>query len=77
MAVDCVEYNVCGALVYVCCVIQKPLYICPPHFHQITHQCIFKSTGRGCAMKFVCLISLSFFLTLVRKRNMQDTHVQN
>jgi len=43
MAVDCVEYNVCGVLVYTYCVIQKPIYIYPSHFPQITHQCIFKS----------------------------------
>lgn len=43
MAVDFDEYNVCGVLVYVYCDIQKPVYICLPHFPQITHQCIFKS----------------------------------
>jgi len=57
MAADCVECNVCVVLLYVYCVIQEPVYICPPHFPQITHQCIFKSyrtwvCGENCMFNF-------------------------
>ena len=60
MAVDCVEYNVYGVLVCVYCVIQKPVYICTPHFPQITHQCIFKS-HRTWVRGEICMFNLQLF----------------
>jgi hypothetical protein len=60
MAVDCVEYNVCDVLVYVYCVIQKPVYICPPHFPQITHQCIFKPY-RTWVRREICMFNFPLF----------------